>query len=351
MEYQPRFLYPTSRQYPFDALCDHIVRALEKKQWTVPGITVEFATYGSGERKYRHVLHIDGRDFHLYFSRIQGKLDGQWNDVAAIHQLLIPGKQLSVHEDYSGPTLYEYTGTNWEVDREAFKEEMRHYHTNLLSVRIPKEKQDKAVLFKEFEAWLTQNVLDVITASADSQQTMQVEERVSPVAYPSHLGAFYIRVNGVEELRITLGKTNPMDLVPEDRYALRGSGGGRGWRLVPLGVRDDRTLPDAAYRGYTYGRLCGPNDTELQDGNGRWVRIRPKTATHLFLYDESPGDAYKKAVWEQGRSTFNDEELDEWKRCRGRTVVPIHQYDGSYAKPVMMMGTEKELTFDEVEFV
>ena len=45
----PQFLYPYSRQFPFDEVAEKIVRAIEKRNWKVPGITVEFDIYGSGE--------------------------------------------------------------------------------------------------------------------------------------------------------------------------------------------------------------------------------------------------------------------------------------------------------------
>ena len=66
---KPQFLYPRSRQFPFDEIAENIVRALEKRNWNVPGIEVEFDTYGSGEAKYKYVKRITGKDFILYFMR------------------------------------------------------------------------------------------------------------------------------------------------------------------------------------------------------------------------------------------------------------------------------------------
>lgn len=345
MEYQPRFLYPTSRQYPIDALCERIVRALETKKWTVPGIKVEFHVYGTGELKYRYVQRIEGRDFLLYFGRIQGRLDGGWNDTAAIDTLVINGKQLELYEDHSGPSLYVYTGGDWDADCEAFKKERKYDERHALSVSIPRKKQEHGTLFKEFDEHLTHKVLDVILASPDSL-AMQVEE--SRVVYPAHLGPFYVRVDTEEERRITQGKANPLDLQPEDRFALRGGGGGR---LVELGVRNDGTLPEVAYGAYAHCQFSAPIDAACS--RHRWVCIRPRHATHIFVCDESPGDAYKKTAMERdgNASMLTEGEYGEWQRCNGRTIVPIHQYDGSYARPVVLVGSEKELTFDEVEFV
>ena len=78
---KPTFLYPHSRQFPFDEVAEKIVRALEKRNWNVPGISVDFYTYGSGEAKYKMVNHIIGSDFKLSFCRSQGKLNARKNDI------------------------------------------------------------------------------------------------------------------------------------------------------------------------------------------------------------------------------------------------------------------------------
>ncbi len=118
-----QFLYPKSRQFPMDEVCERIVRELEKRNWDVPGITVEHDTYGSGDEKMTLVGKIDGADFRLLFGRPQGLAPGgrfRFNDVAAVSELTIPGKDLNVYEDESGPTLYLYVGNDWEKDRERF---------------------------------------------------------------------------------------------------------------------------------------------------------------------------------------------------------------------------------------
>lgn len=115
------FLYPKSRKFPFDEVCEQIVRALEARNWQVPGVTIEFDVYGSGETKFRMVRYIRGQDFALRFCRVQGLLaGGRWNNIAAVTEIIIPEQELHVYEDESGPTYYLYVGGNWERDREQF---------------------------------------------------------------------------------------------------------------------------------------------------------------------------------------------------------------------------------------
>ena len=116
-----QFLYPTSRQFPFDEVCEQIVRGLEKRSWRVPGIDVKFHYYGSGEQKYRTLSHITSADFKLLFHRGQGTLPGgRWNNTAAITEIVIPHKELHVYDDESGPAFYLYVGKHYERDREWF---------------------------------------------------------------------------------------------------------------------------------------------------------------------------------------------------------------------------------------
>ena len=115
----PRFLYPTARQFPFDEVCGNLVKALEQKQFNVPGIKVELYSYGQRET-YSRVGTIEGDDFRLTFGRRQGLVDFELNNTAAVAELDIPLKKLKVCEDNSGPTFYLYVGTDWETDKQQF---------------------------------------------------------------------------------------------------------------------------------------------------------------------------------------------------------------------------------------
>lgn len=116
-----QFLYPTSRQFPVDEVCEQIVRELEKRDWKVPGITVDFHDYGTGDQKFRAVGHIKSSEFKLWFCRRQSTVPGgRWNDTAAVTEIVIPQKELHVYDDESGPTFYLYAGNDWEKDREKF---------------------------------------------------------------------------------------------------------------------------------------------------------------------------------------------------------------------------------------
>ena len=112
-------LYPRLRRYPFDRICERIVRELERRNWEVPGIKVEFHSFVSDGQEYRYVYRIEGDGWRLTFLRIQY---GNWHisrlyNVSDIH---IPRMELNVYPDDSGPDLYVYVGNNWEADKNRF---------------------------------------------------------------------------------------------------------------------------------------------------------------------------------------------------------------------------------------
>ncbi|MCK4634336.1 MAG: hypothetical protein KAT37_00505 [Candidatus Aenigmarchaeota archaeon] len=115
----PRFLRPSVGQFPFDKTTLYIIRALEERNFDVPGINVKFHYYGPSD-SYKKVDTIEGDDFRLWFCRVQGKVDPFWNDTAAVTELNIPRKELHVYEDNSGPTFYLYAGDDWEKDKKLF---------------------------------------------------------------------------------------------------------------------------------------------------------------------------------------------------------------------------------------
>jgi len=125
-----QFLYPTKLQFPFDAVCGQIVRALEARAWKVPGFTVELREYGSGQQLLRHVssiksdqsaLDLGQHDVRIEFGRPQGLLpEGRYNDCAAVNEIQLARRSLRVYEDESGPTYNVYVGDAWERDRSTW---------------------------------------------------------------------------------------------------------------------------------------------------------------------------------------------------------------------------------------
>lgn len=99
-----------------DEPAEKIVRALEAKNWNVPGIKVEFDEYGANN-EYKRVLHVRAPDYVLFFCIGKELLDENHYNTANLHMATIPKKELSVFDDHSGPTLSVYMDKNWEKDK------------------------------------------------------------------------------------------------------------------------------------------------------------------------------------------------------------------------------------------
>lgn len=413
-----QFLYPTSRQFPFDEVCEQIVRELEKRNWQVPGIEVDFHEYGRGAQKYRAVSRVVGLDFALRFGRVQQRLPGDWNDTAAVTGINIPKKELHVYNDESGPTFYLYVGNNWEGDREQFVNgskvnsklygEPRMYlryhgacrctrgfggysdlehthrgsrppllvHDNDLGREYepkkrrwdwknwkwhPGDPQDFSTrdVMEEFRAYLVDVVLPQILSCPIPIET--TERFIAPILlpFPEAVGQIFCFCDWRDAERIKKGKENPFQLAPSDRLGLHGSG----YRLVALGDGDGN-VPPIAYEGFLW---CGigevtpetPIESLEVPGHCRWsdrerfvVRVKPKTANGVFVADHSVYEELRRAALEAlpaDRDRLTNSDVSKFVSARGRTIVPIHEYQGGYKQPVVLIN--RELDFDEVEVV
>ncbi len=116
-----KFLYVTSRQFPFDEVCDQIIRELEKRNWRIPGLQIEYGNSCG----YWYVRTIKSDEFKIWFCRTQGELNERVNNIAAPTEIIIPKNHLTFHEDESGPAYYYYVGKNWKKDRKGFMNETK----------------------------------------------------------------------------------------------------------------------------------------------------------------------------------------------------------------------------------
>jgi len=387
---KPQFLYPYSRQFPFDEVAEKIVRAIEKRNWEVPGITIEFDTYGSGEAKYQMVRSIIGDNFKLYFCRTQRRLNDRWNDTAALCSVCIPKQILEVYEDESGPTYYLYVGNNWEDDKQWFmnsikalsklyKEPRRYlkYKGNTYKRRTKELVADNDLdreysprgnepvcinleqKFNEFTAWLEEFVLGYILSfqEKDIIQPPTLMEELIP--YKGPWSTIYSICNSRAAERITQGKEDASKLPPEERHAYIGSG----HRLVPLNVQCKDMLPKIAYEGFIW---CDVNQKQNVTHNSKFVYevmsamgsvfsenhtvvINLKYANQVYVVDNSKYEETRQQLFEEiaPRDRLTDEELGEAFASRGATIIPITEYEGNYKEPIVLIN--RELEFEEIE--
>lgn len=369
---KPKFLYPHSRQFPFDEVAEKIVRELKKRNFDIPGIEVELDLYGSGEEKYIYVSMIKGADFKLWFCRVQGQLSKSKNDIAAIHEIKIPRQELCVYEDESGPTYRIYVGDDWEKDKEWFFNTIKiHaklrgeskkyliYSGNTYKSRAvyllpdkdlgreyePEEGEPQRIevkdVFSNITEYLTKNVLEYILKFPEAEVIVDPKiEEVIP--YKGKHTLLYSLCNGKDKYIIDTGKKNPLELPPEKRCVRFGMRGiwcdiNTDGKITPEATKSD-FLPEVVWSMDWISSLY-------------IVAIRPKYANGIFVIDESKFEERRQELFKQiaPRDTLTDEELDSAYDARKATEIPVNDYKGDYKKPIVIIT--RELDFDEIEWV
>ena len=381
---KPEFLYPISRQFPFDEVAEKIVRALEKRNWNVPGITVKFDVYGSGEAKYKLVRHIIGENFKLYFCRVQRTLPGGiWNDTAALHEIYIPKQHLEVFDDESGPTFHLYVGENWEADKKWFMDSIKvnsklrgearrylRYSGKAYNKRArelvadddldreysPKGDEPKSFKikdkFNEFTAYLEEVVLNYILLFPEEPVKEFVPDKLIP--YEGPWSIVYSYCSNREAERIIQGKKDAKELPAHERHAFFGSG----VRLVPLGVRNNGKFPRVANDGFIWcdvnsqiSSAVGDEMKSFMRNDNNIISIKLKYANDVYVVDHAVYETTRQQTFKDiaPRDRMNDDEHDNVLATRGATIIPITEYKGNYRQPIVLIG--RELDFDEVDAI
>jgi hypothetical protein len=382
-----QFLYPKSRQYPFDEVCEQIVRALEARAFKVPGFSVELRDYGSGAQKLVYVasvksdqsaIDLSHHDVSIRYGRPQGTLPGgRWNDTAAVSEVQIAKRSLHVYEDESGPTYDVYVGDDWERDRWTWwtrpnarlnKEPRlcvrysgRHHYRGMRAGLLEPDgdyreyqpegddprSYDTASVMEQFRAYLHDVVLAAIEVYPPAEIPADVCAEPTLIPFPSGVGPFFTYGDGRDAYRIAMGKKCIDDLQPADRYGMEGSGR----RLASLDVKLTPDVPELAFDGFLW---CGTTPN-VPGEHGRWsddelIKVTPKDARGIYVADHA---AYEKrraelsAAIDGRRDTFTRAEIDDFVCARARTIVPILDYKGGYDEPIYLIN--RELSFDEVE--
>lgn len=397
------FLYPKSRQFPFDEVGEQIVRALHARDWKVPGFTVAFRTYGSGAQKLRYVSEIASdqsaidlahHDVKICFGRPQGLMSGsKWNDVAAVNEVRLARRSLHVYNDESGPTYNVYVGDSWERDRSTWwsrpnarlnkeprlcvrysgKDRYPGYRSQILAHAedyreyMPTNDEPRTFstleVMEEFRAYLQDVVLAAIEVHPAADVVSDVCAEPPPIPFPAGFGPFFTYGEPRDARRIELGKRCLDELPLAERYGMQGSG----WGLAHTGIKIRQVLdhvsnedsksgvamPEVAYDSFlwcgTSTRVPGEHVRGFAD---QLIKVTPKDARGIYVADHAGYEKRRaelvEAIKDQ-RSTFTQAEVDDFIRARACTIVPITEYKGDYEDPIYLI--KRELGFDEVEVI
>ena len=173
--------YPEGGKYPFDSTCREIIHQLQRLEWQVPGIKVNFRISKFMKPRPIAIQDIEGDNFRLIFA---SGFNGY-----GIDTIDIPQRHLEVFSDFSGPIYNTYRGFDWKRDMKAFREQTKHCfvytgsdhkdhleyvkgklteylipdrYANDRKLRFPWEPAvlDTKGVMNEFNIWLSRNVLE-----------------------------------------------------------------------------------------------------------------------------------------------------------------------------------------------
>lgn len=385
-----QFLYPKSRQFPFDEAGEQIVRALEARAWKVPGLSVEFREYGSGAQKMRYVSSITSdqsaidlghHDVAIKFGRPQGLMPaGRWNDVAAIDEVRLPKRLLHVYGDESGPTYYVYVGDAWERDRSTWwsrpnahlnnekrvcvKYSGRSGYRNARAASLEWDRDGREYgpegdeprsfrtheVMEEVRVYLRDIILPAIEEYPVGTPEIYVEP--PPIPMPADFAPLFAYGEGRDVHRIELGKKCIDELQLADHYGLVGSP-----RLAHLSIKRGPDLPEVAFDGFLWCGTIGTAGWEVPgymrgSFDDYLIKVTPKDARGIYVADHG---VYEKrraelaAGFKGSRDCFTDAEVNDFLRARACTIVPLTEYKGDFKEPVYLIN--RELGFDEVEVI
>lgn len=359
---KPKFLYPRSRQFPVDEVAEKIVRAIEKRNWKVPGIRVEFDTYGSWGGDYLYISTISGDNFKLHFARIQGKLSNGRNDIAAVHQMIIPKEDLSIFHDESGPSYVLYVGENWERDKEWFMTSSKFHDKmnnkpkrylrytgdkrckrseNLVSDKDNREYEPEGEeptslnleeTFERFEDWMEKNILSYILSfpEADVIKLPVVEK---PVLYKGKWPLLFTICDFSE-----LGHMVYSD--DKDMFNLCKFDGI--WCDVNQKINVTSSENDLSEEVMIH---------MISSSKIRIVAIRPIYANDIYVMDQARYTKTREEILSEiaPRTILTDEELQMAINSRSESFVPINEYKGGYEDPIVVIY--REIGLDEIEWM
>jgi hypothetical protein len=399
--FAPQFCYPKPLGVlPFQRTAAAIVRGLARRNWSVPGVQVEFSTYGTGQINDRYVSAVRANDTVVEFTS-----DGR------VNRVVMPGWDLLIWWDTLGLQFSVYIGSSWEADKETFIGDTwkfgrrdfdslefvtykgvclcrntydavfsgferlvdfvttgaspfagPHTHPGRVSpLLVPRERNElppgyrpaphyntREVMARLHQA-LKDNILRLVKAAPRTPRRQDVFRKRTP--FPADFGPLFCYGTQEDAARILRGQCNPRAVRLYERYGLAARA-----HHAYTWVGDCGNGYASMHAAVYLMRWCGLGpvapDTPLTDltipgqqayNTDRYViAIQPNRADGIYVMDQAMYDGLigPEATPAHVRAA---------ERARGRTFVPVTEYSGGYHRPVVVIA--RELDLDEVQVV
>lgn len=365
--------YLTGRNYPIDETGKSLVEVVARKGWDIPGIDVKFYIYGSAESPLMIVREISGgapgNKWRVRYGRPEFT-NGQYMVTTAVDTVHTPLQEFTVYEDDSGPTLYRYAGSDWQNDEDRFmngpKVNSRLYGEAKTYLKYTGEghkgrAHDTVVhdndLEREYDPEPAKGEPTRISKAEMffvATESLRAAIKKIDAENPDHETDPKTRLRQLSKIDIVPVPQNTPTLIVTEKYTRQDSRvlvAGSGWRLVDLSTRNDpaRPFPERAYDGFSYGFAQDPFHSNIssigedpRSSDTRIMKVNLNRANDVFVVDEAVYEAarqaFKRVANSENRDCFTGAEVSEMKAAFARTMVPLDKYDGSYLKPIYLIG-------------
>lgn len=339
-----------------------IEELLKERNYDVPGVNVEFYHDVTSELG-QHIIKIASISCENPDIRMNS-----W-------EVRVGGIVMSIHCDGSG-SMEMYCGTNWNNDRNEFVKS-NHYNRKMNGKSrivlqynkhgdsfvatddcnrgyMPEESQGESSRYsvEDIETrmltgmdWLMAHIRN--TPVADIDPGVFSEPKPTPMTNPLLQGM---------RLFTNVDSDTRHQMIDRARgnYGMGGS-----WRLLTLGMERPGGHPyrDLMHEGFVYCNIQMPGK-EVMDNNWHYggrdhtpVEVRLSKADNVFVVDAGIFDRMKERFFldNSGLERMSDDDLNRMIIARGASMVHVNDYDGSFEKPVVIIG--RILSVDELATV
>lgn len=371
--YVPTFLYPKVSSYTGIPIVTDIVKALEKRDFRVPDVFVNFHFNGSGMNRFKNVSTIkyEKMDIRIWFCFVQGSLpgyDGRLNDISGLSECHIPQHSVHFYGDRSGNNYFRYIGNDWEIDKKEFRD-MQYQHQLKPCQDFHKwisedQKQNFTDYLQEFldyiEMFPEKECRDFANSLAETEEDFN---RYKFERYPEQYPTFYIRTDSWGLNKSIQNFKVPFDQLDEKDRIVSGLGGERlvHWRSVANDIppsSEEVPYPSIANDGFKWafvGREEFEKKLKYYECKGwnydpfAFFEIRPHYLDDIYVADLSISNEYRKNCFKTTDS-LSEEQYGMFIALRGVCLVTLKEYieeKMNFKEPQYLI--RKDIGYDEVQ--
>lgn len=375
-------LVEVSKRLPRSIDAYHYTQGYAKDVIEVEGLgEIQVRLHETGNGIFRTINRIDSKDFSIWNCRASGvSYRDKYNEISRPTEIeIMPLRtEINLYDDdsgiYVGKDGKRFTNSVrvMRSQREGFSDNKGDNMYRTFSGPNPSApfegysnenwKEDETTyswskLQDESIVWLVNNVLTPLKEAPvpESQATTLPEEEPFP---EDKVGPLYTFVSMKDMRRISRIGNNPKKAFPEERKGVRPER-----RLLSLDIPLGEDVPNVAHDGFVWCGVGKVNqetdidklsiafnsrrtDTFLSNNEGVAV-IKPKSARDIYIVDWRKWEEYRENTFSPTHTRLTAQEYHEMYQSVGKTLIPITEYDGSYEKPVVLIGRSLEL--DEIE--